>query len=166
MRSKYRALARGGEDAEQLLSKEARPRFAAMQGFFDRPLSLSMDRSKGERCVYGLLKAVAMGGTAMAGACLLAPASAAALVPAAVAAAITSPASAVGGTAAGVFISSILQTHTQARSALVGPYEEKLLHFARALGVDTDRFCHPPFCSLSAEPLVWYVSRIDASDFT
>jgi hypothetical protein len=138
-RAMYREVMNGGEGAEQVLSMKVRPMFSAMQEFLDRPLALAMDRSGPTRRVYGLLKAVAMGGTAMAGACLLAPASAAALVPAAVAAALTSPASAVGGTAAGVFISSLLQTHTQARSALVGPYEEKLLHFARALGIDTDR---------------------------
>ncbi len=102
-----------GEDPEQLLNKEIRPKLASMQAFLDRPLSLSMDRSPQARKVLGLLKAIAVGGTAVAGACLLAPASAAALVPTALAAAITSPPTAVGGTAAGVFITSLLQSHTQ-----------------------------------------------------
>ena len=57
-------------------------------------------------------------GTAMAGTCLLAPASAAALMPAAVAAAVMSPPAAVGSTAAGVFLSSLLQSHIQVRRLL------------------------------------------------
>ncbi len=49
----------------------------------------------------------------MAGTCLLAPASAAALMPAAIATAVMSSPAAVGSTAAGVFLSSLLQSHTQ-----------------------------------------------------
>ena len=56
-----------------------------------------------------------VGGTAMAGTCLLAPASAAALMPAAIAAAMMSPPAAVGSTAAGVFLSSLLQSHMQVK---------------------------------------------------
>jgi hypothetical protein len=76
------------------------------------------------------LNVAQVGGTAMAGTCLLAPASAAALMPAAVAAAVMSPPAAVGSTAAGVFLSSLLQSHTQVQISLRTLCPTKLAPFS------------------------------------
>lgn len=51
---------RQGEDPEQLLKRQLRPKFVGLQDFLDRPLSLSMDRSPLARRALGLLKAIAV----------------------------------------------------------------------------------------------------------
>ena len=67
----------------------------------------------------------------MAGSCLLAPAAAASMLPSM--AAYVTPAHAVTG----MFATSIVGTHMQARCTIDGSYVDKLLHFAAALRIYT-----------------------------
>ena len=53
----------------QVVQRELRPRLATVQAFLDRPLSLSLERSTRTRQALGVLKAIAVGGTAVAGRC-------------------------------------------------------------------------------------------------
>ncbi len=60
-RAEYRKMIEKGEDPEQFLKRQLRPKFQELQAFLDRPLSLSMDRSPFEQRAIGLLKAIAVG---------------------------------------------------------------------------------------------------------
>jgi len=96
-----------------------------------RPLSLSMDRSPRLKQMMGLTMAMTAGATIMAGSCLLAPYAAASMMPAV--AAYVTPAHAVTG----MFATSMVGTHMQARCTIDGSYIQKLQHFAAALRIHT-----------------------------
>lgn len=96
-----------------------------------RPLSLSMDRSPRLKQIMGLTLGISAGATIMAGSCLLAPYAAASVMPAM--AAYVTPAHAVTG----MFATSMVGTHMQARCTIDGSYMDKLRHFAGALRIQT-----------------------------
>ena len=104
---------------------------AEVEELLRRPLSLSMDRSPRFKQMMGLTLAITAGATIMAGSCLLAPYAAASVMPSV--AAYVTPTHAVTG----MFATSMVGTHMQARSTIDGCYLDKLLHFAAALGIDT-----------------------------
>jgi hypothetical protein len=97
----------------------------------NRPLSLSMDRSPRFKQIMGLTLAMTAGATIMAGTCLLAPYAAASVMP--TVAAYVTPAHAVTG----MFATSMVGTHMQARCTIDGSYRDKLAHLALALSIDT-----------------------------
>ena len=105
--------------------------FEQINELLSRPLSLSMDRSPRLKQMMGLTMAMTAGATIMAGSCLLAPYAAASVMP--TMAAYVTPAHAVTG----MFATSMVGTHMQARCTIDGSYLDKLLHFAAALGVST-----------------------------
>ena len=112
-------------------SERRRECLEQIEDLIKRPLSLSMDRSPRFKQMMGLTLAITAGATIMAGSCLLAPSAAASLMPSM--AAYVTPAYAVSG----MFATSIVGTHMQARCTIDGSYVEKLLHFAAALRIYT-----------------------------
>ena len=101
-----------------------------IDALLNRPLSLSMDRSPRFKQMMGLTLAMTAGATIMAGSCLLAPYAAASVMP--TVAAYVTPAHAVTG----MFATSMVGTHMQARCTIDGSYREKLSHLALALRID------------------------------
>jgi hypothetical protein len=90
-----------------------------------------MDRSPRFKQMMGLTLAMTAGATIMAGTCLLAPYAAASVMP--TLAAYVTPAHAVTG----MFATSMVGTHMQARCTIDGSYRDKLAHLALALSIDT-----------------------------